>query len=189
MRPLARAVSEAATASRTPGQGQWGRMLAGALVLGLGVQHSGSCAGTAFEAPAVQCQLQSTSLHFGTLGMLHAAEVPGQGQVLVACQNPSQTIQRVDVAVGLMASGPGTVTLQSGRGQMRVDLFLDAQGTVPWGSGWDGAQALQASVTLGPGQYQVLPLSIYARLQLRRDAPAGAYAVHIPLLLSVLPRP
>lgn len=189
MRPLARAVFEAATASRSKGKSQRCRMLAGAWVLGLGVQHSGSCAGTAFEAPAVQCQLQSTSLHFGTLGMLHAAEVPGQGQVLVACQNPSQTIQRVDVAVGLMASGPGTVTLQSGRGQMRVDLFLDAQGTVPWGSGWDGAQALQASVTLGPGQYQVLPLSIYARLQLRRDAPAGAYAVHIPLLLSVLPRP
>jgi len=189
MSPLAKAVSEPATASRSKDKSQRGWMLVGALVLGLGGPHSGSCAGTAFEAPAVQCLLQSTSLHFGTLSMQRAERAPGQGQVLVACQNPSQTIQRVDVAVGLMASVPGTVTLQSGQGQMRADLFVDAQGTVPWGSGWDGAQVLQASVTLGPGQYQVVPLSIYARLQLRRDAPAGAYAVHIPLLLSVFPRP
>lgn len=149
------------------------------------VHHGAARASTALDAVQVQCTLQPTQLHFGTLSLHRADRVPGKGEILVACQNPSTTVQRVDLSVAQMALTPGTVTLAFKQGGLRADFFLDAQGTVPWGDGTHGTRTLQLRVRLDPGAYQLLRLPVHALLHNRADAPPGAYLGQVPLTLTL----
>lgn len=165
---------------------RWARVWACGLVLmGAGAAHHGAVfAATALSTVAVQCTLQSTRLHFGTLTMSTMHRVPGQGEILVACQNPSPMVQWVDLSVSQMASGRGAVTLQPQKAGLKAEFFLDAQATLPWGDGTQGTRSLQMRVRLDPGAYQVFRLPVHALLYRPVDAPAGVYGANMHLTMT-----
>lgn len=136
----------------------------------------------------VECSLQSTRLGFGTLARGNSPSIRGEGEVVMACQNLSQDVRSVGISVGFPSMGSHTALLQASHGALAVDFFLDAQLTEHWGNGSNGSSACQVLVKLGPGEYRLLRLPVYALLQNRRDASAGNYLVHVPLQMTTTQR-
>lgn len=136
----------------------------------------------------VQCTLQSNSLNFGQITLQRPALVKGEGEVQVACQNLSQQVQSMEIRLGFPFMGANTAMLQSNRGALHVSFFLDAQRTERWGDGANGAQALKVLVKLEPGERRLIRLPVYAVLENRRDARAGAYVLNAPVQLTTLLR-
>lgn len=162
------------------------RALIGLACVVLACPESAQAAPT-LDAP-VECTLQSTRLSFGTLSQQRPSRVQGEGEVIVACQNLSQDVRTVDIAVGFSSMGAHTAVLQSNHDALAVDFFQDAQSAQRWGDGSNGGRTLQISVRLAPGEHRLLRLPVHALLQNRRDAKAGLYLVHVPVQITAVPR-
>ncbi|MBP8148605.1 MAG: spore coat protein U domain-containing protein [Limnohabitans sp.] len=171
-------------AKRWPG---WVGVLATLLATGGAVHPRLACAATVLDGVQVHCTLQSTRIHFGTLNLHGMRQVSGQGEVLVSCENPSSTVQVVDLTVSPTAVGQDTVTLEPRQGGLVAHFFLDEPRTVPWGDGRNGTRALHTRARLDPGAHQWLRLPLYALLHKRPEAPAALYELNIPLTLTLSP--
>jgi spore coat protein U-like protein len=163
----------------------WAGVLAALLASGGAVHPRLACGATVLDGVQVHCTLQSTRIHFGTLNLQGVRQVSGQGEVMVSCENPSSTVQVVDLTVSPMAVGQGSVTLEPRQGGLVAQFFLDEPRTVPWGDGRNGTRTLQMRARLDPGAHQWLRLQLFALLHKRPEAPAALYELNVPLTLTV----
>jgi spore coat protein U-like protein len=147
-----------------------------------------SHAGPVDDASAVRCILQSASLNFGRLSLKRPAPVAGEGEAVVACQNVSSEVRRVDLSLSFATAGPQSALLQSSHGALGAVFYRDAQHSWRWGDDRNGAAALHVALEFGPGERKQLRIPVYALLHNPRDAAAGAYLAHVPVTLTTLPK-
>jgi spore coat protein U-like protein len=157
---------------------------AGALLGHAATSH----AGPAVDASEVRCLVQSARLNFGRIHLKQPQRVAGEGEAVVACQNTSHDVRRVELSLSFPTIGPATGFLQSGRGTLAVAFYRDAQYSWRWGDDRNGADALRVTLELGPDERRQLRIPVYALLNRARDAPAGTYMTHIPVTLTTLPK-
>jgi spore coat protein U-like protein len=145
-------------------------------------------AGPDVDASAVHCILQSASLNFGRLNLKLPPPVAGEGEAMVACQNMSTEVRRVELSLAFATMGPQTALLQSSHGSLAVAFYRDAQFAWRWGDDRNGTAALHVTLELAPGERKELRLPVYALLHNPRDAAAGVYLTHVPVTLTTLPK-
>jgi spore coat protein U-like protein len=145
-------------------------------------------AGPDVDASAVRCIVQSARLNFGRLTLRRPQQVAGEGEAVVACQNTSTEVRRVELALTFPTVGPHTALLQSSRGTLAVAFYRDPQRAWRWGDDRNGAAALRIPLELGAGERRELRLPVYALLNSPRDSAAGAYLTHVPVTLTTLPK-
>ncbi|PUE31757.1 spore coat protein U domain-containing protein [Limnohabitans sp. Jir72] len=147
-----------------------------------------ACAGALDDTSAVHCLVQSASLNFGRLNLQRPPPVPGEGEVVVACQNTASEVRRVTLSLTFPTMGVQTALLQSGHGAMPVVFYRDAQFAVRWGDDLNGAAALRVALDFTPGEHTVLRLPVYALLHSPRVVAAGVYLSHVPVTVTTLQR-
>lgn len=153
----------------------------------------GSFFGTAFggvveDTSGVHCLVPSASLNFGRLNLQRPPPVPGEGELVVACQNTSSEVRRVMLLQAFPSVGVQTAFLQSGHVAMPVLFYRDPQYTLRWGDDLNGAAALRVALDFTPGEHKWLRLPVYALLHSPRVAAAGVYLGHVPVTLTTLSR-
>jgi Spore Coat Protein U domain len=145
-------------------------------------------AGVVEDTTAVHCLVQSASLNFGRLNLQRPSPVPGEGELVLACQNTSSESRRVTFSLALPSVGVQTTLLQSGRVAMPVMFYRDPQYAMRWGDDLNGAAALRVALDFTPNEHKVLRLPVYALLHSPRVAAAGVYLGHAPVTLTTTPR-
>lgn len=145
-------------------------------------------AGKLEGASAVHCFVKSARLNFGRLNLQRPSPLPGEGEVVVSCQNTSKELQRVTLSLVFPTLEHPTVLLRSDRGTLSVGLYKDAKFQVAWGDGMNGAAPLQLALEFTPGEDRLVHLPVHGLLVTPRVAAAGVYLSHVPVTLSTLQR-
>lgn len=140
------------------------------------------------DATAVRCILQSASLNFGKFGLKQPTPMAGEGEAVVACQNVSTEVRRVDVSLAFPSMGSQTAYLQSAHASVAVAFYRDAQFAWRWGDDRNGFTALHIPLVFAPGERKELRTPVFALLHHPRNAAAGVYRTQVPVTLTTLPK-
>jgi len=135
----------------------------------------------------IQCVLASANLNFGRINLQQAAQITGEGEMVVVCQNLSVTARREELTLAFPTMGSQSALLHSGTSALPVMFYHDAQFTEHWGDDHNGASAMRVMLDLGPHEQQRLHFSVHALLQNRHDTAAGIYYSPIPVTLTTKP--
>jgi spore coat protein U-like protein len=138
--------------------------MAGAIALGF-------CA-----SPALGCTVTATSLDFGSINPLIAADTTSVATVTVSCT------ALTSYTIALSAGSAGSFlqrTMRSGANLLGYQIYSDAANSTVWGDGSGGSSLVNASAA-GPGTTSYA----YGRVPHQQTAVPGAYADSIVVTVT-----
>ena len=131
------------------------------------------------RSDAATCNVESTSVAFGTYNVFATAPVESTGAVLLNCNGGAKNV-RVSISRGQSGSYAPRA-LRRATESLGYNLFLDASRSTVWGDGTGGSSAYLVG---NPPNNKNTDITIYGRIFAGQDISAGAYSDSVAVTID-----
>lgn len=139
---------------------------------------------------SVRCNLVGANLALGFMDPLQQRYQDGTGEIHLVCQNLSDQIVELSIAIEFGSEPSGGFSLndrppyRSSERDIPIRFYADPLRTQELALGGGGRSVILRSLTVFPRVDAELRIPIYARADLTRLTSAGSYQKIIPLVVS-----
>jgi spore coat protein U-like protein len=133
----------------------------------------------AAPASAAQCDLETTSVVFGSYNVFATAPVDSTGTVRLNCNGGAKSV-RVSISRG-QGGSYAPRSLRRAAESLGYNFFLDAGRSTVWGDGTGGSSAYLAG---NPPNNKDVDVTIYGRIFAGQDISAGAYSDSVAVTID-----
>jgi spore coat protein U-like protein len=124
-------------------------------------------------AHAASCSVSGVGIAFGSYDVFNSVDTDSTGSVTVSCHSGASYSIALSAGAGTFASR----FMTGAAGQLRYNLFTDAQRLTVWGDGTSGSTTVSGTGT--GGSY-----TVYGRIPALQNAPAGSYSDTITVTVT-----